>query len=65
MIVHEASKRDFIKHVTNDEILDECGKIRYSKSLQDALKVMIDGNEEFVMIDGQKVAFESISQNHR
>ncbi|AQR90208.1 DNA/RNA helicase domain-containing protein [Clostridium saccharobutylicum] len=43
----------------------EGGKITPSKSLQDALKVMIDGNEEFVMIDDQKVAFESIMRTVR
>ena len=43
----------------------EGGKIRPSKSLQDALKVMIDGNEEFIMIDDQKVAFESIMRTVR
>ena len=34
------------------------GKIKPSKSLQDALKNMIQGNEEFYMIDEQKVFFE-------
>lgn len=43
----------------------EGGKIRPSKSLQDALKIMIDGNEEFIMIDDQKVAFESIMRTVR
>jgi DUF2075 family protein len=43
----------------------EGGKIRPSKSLQDALKVMIDGNEEFIMIDDQKVAYESIMRTVR
>lgn len=43
----------------------EGGKIRPSKSLQDALKIMIDGNEEFIMIDDQKVAFESIMKTVR
>ena len=43
----------------------EGGKIRPSKSLQDALKVMIDGNEAFIMIDDQKVAFESIMRTVR
>ncbi|WP_238916839.1 DUF2075 domain-containing protein [Clostridium sp. YIM B02555] len=43
----------------------EGGKIRPSKSLQDALKVMIDGNEEFIMIEDQKVAFESIMRTVR
>ncbi|WP_339254333.1 DUF2075 domain-containing protein [Sporosarcina sp. FSL W8-0480] len=36
----------------------ENGKIRPSKSLQDALNNMLKGNEEFIMIDEQKVFFE-------
>ncbi|WP_211748454.1 DUF2075 domain-containing protein [Paenibacillus sp. Marseille-Q4541] len=37
----------------------ENGKIRPSKSLQDALLGMLKGNDEFVMIDQQKVVFET------
>lgn len=36
----------------------ENGKIRPSKSLQDSLNSMLEGNEEFVMIDTQKVVYE-------
>lgn len=36
----------------------ENGKIRPSKSLQDTLNNMLKGNEEFIMIDEQKVFFE-------
>lgn len=36
----------------------ENGRIRPSKSLQDALKKMLHGNEEFLMIDDQKVFYE-------
>lgn len=36
----------------------ENGRIRPSKSLQDALNSMLKGNEEFIMIDEQKVFFE-------
>ncbi|MHC8515873.1 DNA/RNA helicase domain-containing protein [Sporosarcina sp. ITBMC105] len=36
----------------------ENGRIRPSKSLQDALNNMLKGNEEFIMIDEQKVFFE-------
>lgn len=36
----------------------ENGRIRPSKSLQDALNKMLKGNEEFIMIDEQKVFFE-------
>ena len=36
------------------------GKIRPSKSLQDAIASMIRGNPEFVMIDEQRVVYEEI-----
>ena len=36
------------------------GKIRPSKALQDALGSMLKGNEEFIMIDEQKVVYETI-----
>lgn len=58
--------REFIcKHVKKEDhkkgLYDiESGKIKPSKSLQDSLKLMIDGNEEFIMIDDQKVIYESI-----
>lgn len=35
------------------------GRFRPSKSLQDCLVSMLHGNQEFVMIDDQKVAFET------
>lgn len=41
----------------------ENGKIKPSKSLQDALALMLDGNEEFKMIDDQKVVYENIRRN--
>ena len=37
----------------------ENGKIRPSKSLQDSLLRMLDGNQEFIMVDNQKVVFET------
>ncbi|WP_445506832.1 DNA/RNA helicase domain-containing protein [Niallia sp. 03190] len=36
----------------------ENGRIRPSKSLQDSLNKMLQGNKEFVMIDEQKVVYE-------
>ena len=39
--------------------LIEHGKIKPSKSLQDALLGMLAGNTEFIMLDEQKVVFES------
>lgn len=38
----------------------EGGRIRPSKSLVDALVGMLDGKQEFVLIDDQKVAYETI-----
>ncbi len=58
--------QDFIKKVVvkgdNEEILYEIdnGKIRPSKSLQNAITSMLEGNKEFIMIDEQKVAYEKI-----
>jgi DUF2075 family protein len=57
--------RAFIcKHITRGDdgaILYriESGRLKPSKSLQDALSGMLEGNNEFVMIDDQKVVFET------
>ena len=63
----EVSKlREFIKGTVckGDEgkILYEIdnGRIRPSKSLQDSIKSMIEGNQEFIMLDEQKVVYEGI-----
>ena len=59
-----AKLRDFIcarlKHGDDGQVLFhiESGRLRPSKSLQDSLTSMLDGNEEFVMVDDQKVVFE-------
>lgn len=56
--------RDFIKRyikgkdTKNAIVRIDQGKIRPSKSLQDALANMLEGNEEFKMIDEQKVVYE-------
>jgi DUF2075 family protein len=56
--------RAFIcKHITRGDdgavlYRIESGRLRPSKSLQDALAGMLEGNAEFVMIDDQKVVFE-------
>lgn len=56
---------DFIKQYVrygdknNVMHLIENGRIRPSKQLADSLESMIDGNEEFVMIDDQKVVYET------
>lgn len=57
--------RDFIKrnivYGDNKENLYkiEKGRIRPSKSLQDALNSMLLGSQEFIMIDDQKVVYET------
>ncbi len=58
--------RDFIKRTVKKgdrkEILYlvDHGAIRPSKSLQDSIASMIEGNEEFIMIDEQRVVYEEI-----
>lgn len=37
----------------------DAGKIKPSKSLQDALGSMLDGNDEFILLDDQKVVYEN------
>lgn len=50
-----------VKHGDSQEIIYEIdsGKIRPSKSLADTLASLLKGNDEFVMIDDQKVVFEN------
>jgi len=66
-----AMLQDFIKkHIKygdNKETLYliENGKLRPSKSLQDSLVKMLEGNEEFVMLDQQKVVFEDVLKTSR
>lgn len=58
--------RDFIKksvvYGDNKKLLYDIdnGKIKPSKSLQDSIKSMIEGNREFIMLDEQKVVYEEI-----
>lgn len=54
----------FIQKGDDKKILYEIdhGKIRPSKSLQNALSNMLRGNCEFIMIDDQKVVYENILQ---
>lgn len=51
----------YIKYGDNKEIIYkiENGKIRPSKRLQDALSSMLKGNKEFIMIDDQKILYET------
>ncbi len=58
--------REFIKKCIkkgdNKELIYDVdhGKIRPSKSLQNAIAGMLSGNKEFVMIDDQKVVYDEI-----
>ncbi len=58
--------REFIKKCIkkgdNKELIYDIdhGKIRPSKSLQNAIAGMLSGNKEFVMIDDQKVVYDEI-----
>lgn len=57
--------REFIKTFvkygdkTNVMYRIEAGKIRPSKALSDSLSSMLKGNQEFVMIDDQKIVYET------
>ncbi|MCE0739683.1 MULTISPECIES: DUF2075 domain-containing protein [Bacillus] len=53
--------KKYVKYGDNKEILYtiDKGKIRPSKSLQDSLNSMLQGNQEFMMIDDQKVVYEA------
>ena len=61
-----ADLRDFIKKTVrkgdNEEVLYmiDQGKIKPSKSLQDSIASMVKGNEEFIMIDEQRVVYEDV-----
>jgi DUF2075 family protein len=51
----------FVKYGDNGEMLYaiENGKIRPSKALADSLASMLEGNQEFTLIDDQKLVFET------
>lgn len=53
--------RKFIRYGDKEEILYaiEHGKIQPSKALADNLSSMLEGNQEFVLIDDQKVVYET------
>ena len=60
LFVH-LSKKQIVTGDKEDTLLKiEHGKIKPSKQLQDALVNMLKGNQEFVMLDEQKVVYESI-----
>ncbi len=53
--------KQFIRYGDSGKIIFEIdnGKIRPSKNLADKLLSMLQGNEEFIMIDDQKLVFEA------
>ncbi|MFZ2978180.1 MAG: DUF2075 domain-containing protein, partial [Candidatus Magasanikiibacteriota bacterium] len=53
--------KQFVKYGDKGKIMYEIenGKIRPSKSLADSLVKMLTGNQEFVMIDDQKLVYEN------
>ncbi len=57
----QAFIKKFVKYGDSNHLMYriENGKIRPSKSLVDSLSKMIEGNTEFLMIDEQKIAFET------
>ena len=64
MLFERRIKKRFYKYIQYGDdketlYMIENGKIRPSKSLQDALSSMLNGNEEFIMIDDQKIVYET------
>lgn len=56
-------KRYIVKKGGEDILLKiENGKLRPSKALQDSLSSMLRGNEEFYLIDEQKVVYETVKK---
>ena len=53
--------RQHVRHGDRDQIMYRIdhGKIKPSKSLADCLSSMLQGNDEFTMIDDQKLAYEA------
>ena len=60
--------RSFIKtYIKKKDDMDllmkiDHGKLKPAKALQDALSSMIKGNQEFILIDEQKVAYETVKK---
>lgn len=57
----QAFLKKFVKHGDKGDILYaiESGKIRPSKALVDNLASMLEGNQEFILIDDQKIVYET------
>jgi len=59
--------KQYVRYGDSDNIMYRIdhGKIKPSKNLADSLRSMIDGNQEFLMLDAQKLVFEkAISLAH-
>lgn len=63
---HDAKKlaeflKQFVRYGDSDDIMYriENGKIKPSKSLTDSLVAMLDGNQEFILLDEQKLVYET------
>lgn len=59
--------KQYIKYGDSNNVIEkiENGRIRPSKSLQDSMASMLQGNPEFVMIDDQKIVYEQIMNYSR
>lgn len=57
----------FMKYGDKSQILlrIDNGKIRPSKTLADTLKSLMNGNKEFIMIDDQKIVYETAMELHK
>jgi hypothetical protein len=57
----QAFIKQFVKHGDKTKVMYRIneGKIKPSKSLADSLAKMLKGNQEFIMIDDQKVVYET------
>lgn len=53
--------KQFVKHGDSGEVMYRIdhGRIRPSKSLADKLASLLQGNQEFIMIDDQKIVYET------
>jgi len=56
----QAFIKKFVKYGDKGEMLYaiDQGKIRPSKALADSLASMLQGNQEFILIDDQKLVYE-------
>ena len=56
--------KEHVKKPANRDLLEviDSGKLKPSKALQDSILDLVDGNDEFVMVDEQQVAFATITK---